>query len=92
MRRFSDRADVGKHVSVFSWAATLARSAEVEALLRSASTSEQRTGDNGLQMPVTSSRNGLGSFHKCRVNSFAQYFEKVFDNCRKRDTRTGLLF
>lgn len=71
MRRFSDRADISKHVSVFSWAVTLDRSAEVEALLRSATMET-----TGLQMPVTSSRIGLDCFHKCRVNSFMQYFEK----------------
>lgn len=86
VRRFSDCADIGKHVSIFSGAATLARSAEVEALLRSATMET-----TGLQMPVTSSRIGLDCFHKCWVNSFMQYFEKVFDDCRKRDTRTGLL-
>lgn len=87
MRRFSDRADIGKNVSLFYWTATLARSAEVEALLRSATMET-----TGLQMPVTSSRIGLDCFHKCRVNSLMQYFEKVFDNSRKRDARTRLLF
>lgn len=36
MRRFSGRSDIGKHVSAFSRAATLARSAEVEARVHNA--------------------------------------------------------